>query len=412
MLSWIREKFGTVLVYGIIILLALVFVFFGVFNPKSTRGLHEGAVAGTVNGDSVSISEFNRELNRRMEFFKNMGGGKFTDEQLKQFRVREGVFQELANRKLMIQEAHRQGLIAADEEVKEKIREIPAFQKDGKFDVVTYKQVLESNNHTPASFERLVREDVSLQQWEGYFQSRVHVSDAELRKEFAVSQDKRNIKYVLLTADSAKKAVKVDEADVQKFLKDPAKLNLAKIQFEEAKNGPYKGMKFEAAQETIARGILAADKNDEIQKINLKLADQIVSLMTADKSSDAKVNALLKPYGVDIKTSGLITRKSGILPNVGEAKDLMADAFADKSPVDPKQGGQAKKYPLAGRVLVAVVTETQRADPAQFSKDQDTLKQQITSRKSRELFQDWMGQLTKKAKIEMNPSVVSSASGE
>ena len=59
MLSWIREKFGTVVIGGIITFIAFVFVFYGVFSPKSTRGLHEGAVAGTVNGDSISIADFN-----------------------------------------------------------------------------------------------------------------------------------------------------------------------------------------------------------------------------------------------------------------------------------------------------------------------------------------------------------------
>src|SRR6476659_8472653 len=103
MLSWIREKFGTVVIGGIITFIAFVFVFYGVFNPKSTRGLHEGSVAGTVNGDPISISEFNRELNRRIELFKNLSGGKLTDEQIKTFRVREGVFQELVNRKLLAQ---------------------------------------------------------------------------------------------------------------------------------------------------------------------------------------------------------------------------------------------------------------------------------------------------------------------
>src|SRR5277367_5599675 len=110
MLSWIREKFGTVIIGGIIGFIAFVFVFYGVFNPKSTRGLHEGAVAGTVNGDPISISDFNRELNRRIEFYKRFSGGKLSDEQIKAFRVREAVFQDLATRKLLSQEAHSQGM--------------------------------------------------------------------------------------------------------------------------------------------------------------------------------------------------------------------------------------------------------------------------------------------------------------
>ena len=51
MLTWIREKFGTVVISCIIGLIGFVFVFLGVFSPKATRGLHEGAVAGTVNGE-------------------------------------------------------------------------------------------------------------------------------------------------------------------------------------------------------------------------------------------------------------------------------------------------------------------------------------------------------------------------
>src|ERR1700733_12819905 len=107
MLNWIREKFGKVVIGGIITFIAFVFVFYGVFSPKSTRGLHEGSVAGTVNGDAIQIGDFNRELNRRIEYFKAYSGGKLTDEQLKSFRLREGVFQELANHKLLIQEARR-----------------------------------------------------------------------------------------------------------------------------------------------------------------------------------------------------------------------------------------------------------------------------------------------------------------
>jgi hypothetical protein len=56
MLTWIREKFGKTIIGLIIGLLALVFVFYGVFSPKATRGIHEGAVAGTVNGDPISIT--------------------------------------------------------------------------------------------------------------------------------------------------------------------------------------------------------------------------------------------------------------------------------------------------------------------------------------------------------------------
>jgi parvulin-like peptidyl-prolyl isomerase len=408
MLSWIREKFGRVIIGAIIAFIAFVFIFYGVFSPKSTRGLHEGAVAGTVNGDPISIAEFNRELNRRVEFFKNLAGGKLSDEQLKGFRIKEGVFQELANRKILVQEAQRQGLLASDEEVKEKITEIPAFQKDGKFDLATYKQVLEANNHTPASFERLIRDDISMQQWDGYFQDRVQVAEEEVKKEFLVSQDKRDLKYVLLTAEGAKKNVSISNEDIKKFLEDSAKLNLAKMKFDEGKNGLYKGQKFEDVKETIARSILATEKMDEIQKINEKLADQVLATMTAEKSSDAKVNALLKTYNSQVKTTGMISRQNPHAQGLGDAKELMADAFVAKSPIDPKPGGKAKKYLLPGRIIVAMVVDSKSPDLASLEKERDGLLRQITSRKMREMYQDWMKKVVAKAKIDTNPAVVGS----
>jgi peptidyl-prolyl cis-trans isomerase D len=205
MLTWIREKFGTVLISGIIGLIAFVFVFFGIFSPKNTRGLSEGAVAGTVNGDPISLRDFNQSLQRRMEFYKQLAGGQLTDEQMRAFRLKKMVFEELVQRRLKLQEADRLGMMASDDEVKDSIREIPAFQKDGKFDLAAYKQVLEANNYSPSGFERLVREDQSVRRWDDYFKLRVHVADDEAKREFLSSHDKRNIRYVLLTNENGAK---------------------------------------------------------------------------------------------------------------------------------------------------------------------------------------------------------------
>lgn len=129
MLTWIREKFGKILIGAIVTFIAFVFVFYGVFSPRRTQGFHSGTVAGIVNGDAITLSEFSKALDQRMNYFKALGGGKITPEQMKAFRLREGVFQELVSRRLMLQEADRQGLVASDEEVRTKVREMPVFQR-------------------------------------------------------------------------------------------------------------------------------------------------------------------------------------------------------------------------------------------------------------------------------------------
>src|SRR5207245_2591788 len=111
------------------------------------------------------------------------------------FRVQESVFRELVQRKLLVQEAHRMGLSASDEEVKQAILEIPTFQKDGKFDLIAYKQTIEASPYgSTGNFEKLVRDDLSAQRWGEFFMRRIHVSDAEARQEFTMTHNKRNVK--------------------------------------------------------------------------------------------------------------------------------------------------------------------------------------------------------------------------
>ncbi len=410
-MQWARSRFSTLISGAIIGFIGFVFVVSGVFNPKSTRGLHEGAVAGTVDGEPISISEFNRSLNQRMEMFKNFGGGKFSEEQLKQFRVKEGVFQELVRRKVMIQEAKRQGLEASDEEVKERIREIPAFQKDGKFDVAAYKQTLEANNYTASGFERMVREDVSSQAWQGYFQSRVHVSEGEIKRQYEIDNDKRDIKYVLLTSESGKQALAVSPEEVKKYLAETAKANLVKSQYDSRKDTEYKGQAFDVVKEKIARDLVASEKQDEIRKLNEKLADEVVNVLTADKSSDSKVNAMLKVHHIQVKKTGPVTRSTGHLPGIGEGKELIADAFAVKSVIDPTLGGKAKKYVLANGILVAIVADSTKPDLTKLETERGNVLRQIASRKQREIYEQWLKKVQANAKVDPNPAVVGDEAG-
>ncbi|OFZ81660.1 MAG: hypothetical protein A2583_01815 [Bdellovibrionales bacterium RIFOXYD1_FULL_53_11] len=360
MLSKMRTKFGPILVGIIIAFIAFVFVFYGVFNPRSTRGLHEGSVAGTVNGDSITLSEFSRELGRRMDMLRSMGGGKITEAQIKSMRIREMVFSELVNRKLMLQAAIKEGMQASDEEVRDRIREMDVFRKNGAFDADTYKRVLEANNFSPTGFEKSMREDVTLQGWNGFFRSRVRIAEEEIRREFISSETKRDIKYVLLTPETGRKGGKIPESE----------------------------------------------KSTKVGRINEELAGKVLQTLAAEKASDAKVNAILKPFGVEVKTTGPVARQAAFLPSVGEVKELVADAFSVKNPIFPANGGKAKKYSVPAGIIVALVTAAQNPDMTKFDLAREKLQDRLAQRKEREMFDVFLKRLHEKAKIDPNPDVI------
>lgn len=410
-MQWIRDKFGGVVVVFIIGFIALVFIFYGVFSPRSTRGFHEGAVAGTVNGDPISVKEYQQSLNQRIESFRKMAGGKVSDELLKQLRVNEQVFKGLVERKVLIQEADKLGLEASDEEVKERILEMPYFQKNGKFDLLTYKQMLEANAYSPGSFERVVRSDLSAQRLEDVAKSRVQVSNEEAKRQYMLDKDTRNLKYVVLTTETGRKGVVITPDEAKKYLTDPAKMNLVRSNFDSKRETQYKGRKFEDVQDSIAQELLTGEKLPEIQKINEKLADQIVGLLKADKGSDAKVDAVLKAYGASVKTTGVFSHKSPNIPGIGDAAELTKDAFAAKSPIDPNQGGAAKKYStLGGHIVIAVLTEVHHPDLAQFEAEREDYIRQLSVRKQNEFYRNWVNNLMQNAKVDVNQDVVGSRS--
>jgi hypothetical protein len=405
MLTWIREKFGAVVIGGIIAMIGFVFVVSGVFDFGS-RGMGGGGGArvGKVNGEPISTAEFNRAYQRRVEFFQGMmGGGKLSEDQLKAFRLREGVFEELVRRKLMVQEAERRGMLPADAEIRARITEIPAFQASGRFDVTTYKQVLQANGYTPGSFERLMREDLSVSRWESFFRGRAHVSDSEIRKQYAAQHDRRNIKYVLLTTEAGRRDVKIADAEVTQYLADPAKLNVIQGQYESRKETAYKGKSFDDVKTQLAREALASQKGDEVRKANERIASEVERVLTADKSSDGKANAILKPYGVEVKQTGMVTRQQPYLPGIGEAKELVADAFAESSPIV----GKPKRYTSASWVVVALVTDSEKPDLAKLDSDRAQIARTAAARKERELMDGWLKGLQESAKIDMDKRIIS-----
>lgn len=344
MMSAFRGKIGSIIVGTIVSFIAAVFVFEGACAPKVTRGLHEATIAGEVNSQRITLTEFNRALERRMEFMKQLSGGKINEEQMKQFRIRESTFHELVQQKLMIQDAEKKGLKPSVEAIKAEILKMNYFQKEGKFDPMLYKQVLASNNYSPTQFERMIEEQLLTEAWMGQFDLQIQVSDAELKEEFIQSKTERNLKYASLMSASEKKG------------------NLT-------------------VKETM---------------------DKVVEFLKADKSNDSKINELLKPYGVALKETNFVSKSVGMIPGLGDQPALVKAVFEEPSSLATK----AQLFTLTGSIAAVVIKEAKNPDMAQFEVEKSKLKEQLASKKKRFLQDAAMKALIDKARIDSNPDVV------
>jgi peptidyl-prolyl cis-trans isomerase D len=174
------RKVGSVLFIG-----ALAVLFALQWGPGSQGceigKLPEPEAAATVNGQTIPLREFAVNYSQQAESFRRQG---VPAEMLQQFGIHRQVLDNLINAELLAQAAEKQGVAASDEDLKRTLREIPAFQKNGRFDLETYKQVLEFDRQTQVHFEDKLRRQIAAQRLLELVESSVAVSDDEVKAKY------------------------------------------------------------------------------------------------------------------------------------------------------------------------------------------------------------------------------------
>jgi peptidyl-prolyl cis-trans isomerase D len=425
MFEMMRRVFGPVAVTVIIGAIALVFIFYGVFNPKgSTRGTGSDSLAASVNGEPVSMQEFQRGYQQRIEMYQNMMKGKDIDPALlARLGIKQQVLQELIGRKLVLQEANRMGFRVSDDEVRDKIRELPYFQKDGKFDASYYEQVLSANRLSPSTFEDSMREDLIRGQFFGFMKSRARVSETEVQNEFLASENRRTVEYVAIGHEAARKMVAVTDKEVSDLLANKDELEKVKKYYEQnkflyekksaASKPAAKDIKkaaetkieylpFEEVKRKVALEVAKDRRSAEVEKLARETADQILAKA---KSSPNELKAFVKQKGLEIKTSDKFNRMSNFVPGVGEQADLVSDAFKEGSPL----ASGPKLYESHGSNIIVLGMKSYKPDMAEFPKNKTKLQTESASRKEQALIEAWMSEARAKAKIVQNDTLMKGA---
>ena len=353
-----RSKLGPKVIGGVIAVITFVFIFYGIFMPGS--GSQGPGVAGEVNGETISFTEFSRALNQRMEFFRNMMGGKVSEAQLEQFHVGESVFQDLAQRKVLAQTAKKEGFGPSAEAIRDQIMKMEVFKKDGRFDKVAYKNVLAANQLTQVRFEELIATELAEQEFKDFLGKLAYVSSPEVEGALRVSKARHKIKYLYLDNESARKL--------------------------------------------LPQGLKAEEQGAKLNEKVAETGKMVLPLLSS--GADAKINASLKDAKVQVKTSEWLSAQSNVIPGVGSVRSVQDALFS------MKKGSPAQAFTLMGGTLFAVTVGEESYDPASVTaKERTEAEGRIRSEKENELLRGLVGGLMKKAKISRNDRVVTGGKG-
>ena len=200
MLDYFRsnaQSFGVKCIFGLII---LVFIGWGVGSFTDHRS---GNVVATVNGEPITINDFERAYQQAESEAINRNPT-MTREQLIASGLGESVLRDLIQQILLQQTATRLGLGATPLEMRREVEGIPAFQNEqGRFDPAIYEKVLNSQRMGMAEFERSLANQIRRDKILSILQDAAWTDPAAAKRHYDYLRQKRQVSCLFLPASTA-----------------------------------------------------------------------------------------------------------------------------------------------------------------------------------------------------------------
>ncbi len=212
MLKYMRENTGSWIIKILLGLIVLVFVFLGMGSIGAKRGNE----VATVNDQPITLDEYQRSYQNIIEQMRQRFGDNLNDEILQMLQVKKQALDRLIDDRLISGEANRLKIAVSNQELANSLLDIPAFRKDGVFDLSTYKAVLSRNRMSPESFEAMQLQALKEQKVRDLVLSTLSVSDQEARAWYTYNKTQVGIDYLVFDP-AAYKDITVDAEALTDF---------------------------------------------------------------------------------------------------------------------------------------------------------------------------------------------------
>jgi peptidyl-prolyl cis-trans isomerase D len=217
MLSYMRKNAGSWLIKVLLFGVALSFVIgFGIL-PALRDDKGGGVVVAQVGERRITRGEWNQAYENLIQVYRRVYQDRFSEEMVKQMRLRETALDNLINMALQIHEASRLGLEVSDEELRDRIQSLPYFQRNGSFAKDQYLRLLQMNRLTPADFERQQRDEMLVEAFQNFVRGTVKVSEQELWNSYVLENEQVRLEALVVNPASFEEAVEVEEESLKEY---------------------------------------------------------------------------------------------------------------------------------------------------------------------------------------------------
>jgi peptidyl-prolyl cis-trans isomerase D len=173
--------------------IVVVFIFWGVGSYRAQRGNR----IAVVNGAPIVLEQFRGVYDQLLETYRRQFGGALDEKRIQGLNLKRQALDQLINRRLLFQEATRLNFRVTNEELLRAIEQVPAFQRNGRFDQRLYQRVLTRNRMTPEIYEENKKNDLLIDELQSFILGSIKVSEAEVLEAYKWLQEEVSLDYVV-----------------------------------------------------------------------------------------------------------------------------------------------------------------------------------------------------------------------
>ena len=208
--GWLKWSLG-------IVVATFIILYVPTFMPNGPAGATGDTIA-SIGGRKVTVGTFQRAYSQQVSMLRSAYGDQFNEQMLLQLGMDRRVLEQLLNDEAVLVEADRLGIRVSDQELRERIVTIPAFQDNGAFiGEARYRQFLGMQRPpmTPDEFEREVRRQLTREKLQAMVTGWVNVDDREVEREYRRRNEKVKVELAIFKADQFRKTIQPTDAEIQ-----------------------------------------------------------------------------------------------------------------------------------------------------------------------------------------------------
>lgn len=211
MLQILRNKAQSTIMQAVVVIIALVFIFWGV----GTQLMNRNHSAITINGEEISFQQFQRAYDQAQTQLRDRFNGAMPPGFAEKIGLKQQVINRFVRESLFRQGGEKMGLIVSPAEVQDEILKMPQFDDNGSFSAQKYKLLLARNGYTAHNFEDSLRFDMISQKTTSEIEGFASiVTDQEIKDLYDLEKESVSVSFVKISPSVFHSKVTVNSKDL------------------------------------------------------------------------------------------------------------------------------------------------------------------------------------------------------